>query len=427
MNISLKSLVFSFIQSVDIFNFILKKHHRRVVVIAWHIGMAYGLNEEQMSRLILAASLHDIGAVSVEERDRLINMDVVNPHPHARLGSYILDSFPPFHELSNIVYYHHWPYVDDDKFIPNVGKVPIEAYIIHLADRIDITIDQSKPITIQVDLVKHAIMTRKNSLFHPKVCDAFLEVSYKNRFWMDIDNKSMREVLDEINHPNLELELDLNLLEQFAYTVSKIIDCRSKFTAAHSFGVSETAYIIAKLANKDETTCRKLRVAGLLHDIGKIGIDVSILEKTGKLTTAERTLMETHAYYTSLILSKSDAFSEIADWASHHHENHDGGGYPDNISKKSITEEMDILAYADIFTALTENRPYRDALPLAKILTIINRKYVVKHGQLVANIINENSKEIYTVCANAIRDGLTRYETFYNLAEIYQNNPIVDS
>ncbi len=416
MNISLKSLVFSFIQSVDIFNFILKKHHRRVVVIAWHIGMAYGLNEEQLSHLILAASLHDIGAVSVEERDRLVNMDVVNPHPHARLGSYILDSFPPFHELSNIVYYHHWPYADDDKYIPTVGKVPIESYIIHLADRIDIAINQSKPITIQVDLVKHEIMARKNSLFHPKVCDAFLEVSDKNRFWMDIDNKSMHEVLDEINHPNLELELDLDMLEQFAFTVSKIIDCRSEFTAAHSFGVSETAYKIAKFANKDETTCRKLRVAGLLHDIGKIGIDISILEKTGKLTTAERTHIETHAYYTSIILSKSDAFKEIADWASHHHENHDGGGYPDNISRQSISEEMDILAYADIFTALTENRPYRDALPLDKILTIINEEYVIKHGQSVANIINEYSTEIYNVCVNAVRDGLTRYAIFNDLA-----------
>lgn len=420
MTTSLKNIVFSFIQSIDLFNFILKKHHRRVAVIAGSIGREYGLNDHQMSRLILAASLHDIGAVSIEERDRLIEMDVVNPHPHARLGSYMLDSFVPLHGIANIIFYHHWSYSDDDKYIKSIGKVPIESYIIHLADRIDIAINQGKPISIQVREVTDEIMRRKSSLFHPEVCDAFIKVALKNRFWMDIDNKSMREVLDDVSHPTLEFDFDLNLLEQFAFTVSKIIDCRSKFTAAHSFGVSETAYIIAKLAKKDETTCRKLRIAGLLHDIGKIGIDTALLEKKGALTKLERSQIETHAYYTSIILGSADGFSDIANWASHHHECRTGGGYPDNIGDDLITEEMDILAYADIFTALAEKRPYRDALPISKIMTILNEEYAKKHGLNILNVINKYSNEIHNTCQNAIRDGITRYEIYYDLADRYE-------
>ena len=92
----------------------LKNHHRRVAIISYHIGKAYGLSEERQNNLVIAAVLHDIGALTVSERDELIKMDVENPQPHARLGSYMLDSFAPFHKISRILYYHHWSYNRDD-------------------------------------------------------------------------------------------------------------------------------------------------------------------------------------------------------------------------------------------------------------------------------------------------------------------------
>lgn len=116
----------------------LKNHHRRVAIISYHIGKAYGLSEERLNNLVIAAALHDIGALTVSERDELIKMDVENPQPHARLGSYMLDSFAPFHEISRILYYHHWSYNRDDQWVVTKGKVPVESYILHVADRIDI-------------------------------------------------------------------------------------------------------------------------------------------------------------------------------------------------------------------------------------------------------------------------------------------------
>lgn len=98
----------------------------------------------------------------------------------------------------------------------------------------------------------------------------------------------MSEILEDVNQSELNFELTTDLLEQLAFTILKIIDCRSKFTVAHSFGVSEVAYKIAKLMNYDEDSCRKIRVAGLLHDIGKIGIGIELLNKPGPLTYEER-------------------------------------------------------------------------------------------------------------------------------------------
>lgn len=219
MQSSLRNIVFSFIQSIDLFNFILKNHHRRVAAIAWHIGKEYGLTDGQMNHLILSAALHDIGALSVEERDELVCMDIENPHPHARLGSYMLESFDPFKPLSKILFYHHWPYAYDKNYLSDIGPVPIESYIIHLADRVDIAINQNKPILLQSNQVVSTIMERRGFLFHPAICDAFLKASKSNRFWLDIDNKSMSEILEETSLTELSFEMTMDLLEQLAFTI----------------------------------------------------------------------------------------------------------------------------------------------------------------------------------------------------------------
>ncbi len=416
---TLKDIVYSFIQSIDLFNFLLKNHHRRVAVIAGYIGKVYGLSDEEMSRLVLSAALHDIGALSVEERDQLVHIDIENPHPHAKLGSYMLDSFEPFKELSKVIFYHHWSYMDHDKYIEDIGVVPIESYIIHLADRIDILIDQNRPILDQVDQIVNEILVRKNTLFHPIICDVFSKISLDKNFWLAIDNKSMHDILTEVSHSSLNLDLNLNLLEDFAFTVSKIIDCRSKFTVSHSFGVSAAAYEIAVCSGKDEEICRKLRVAGLLHDIGKLGVDVALIEKNGPLSNEERTHVESHAHFTRVILGETSGFSDIVNWASHHHENHMGVGYPDRYQDGDITEEMDILAYADILTALLEDRPYRGGMSIEKAMRILNEEFKEKHGAKILSVIEKNRESIYGTCKEAIRDGETRYDIYQMLATKY--------
>ena len=364
--------------------------------------------------------MHDIGALTVTERDQLIHMDIDNPHPHARLGSYMLDSFEPFHKISNILFYHHWDYQLDEEWIPEKGKVPIESYILHVADRIDILISPKLPILAQKNEVKDKIVSYKGKLFHPGVVEAFEKEASKDTFWLDIYNLAMDNVLDFSIAKSFEIEMTMDLLEQFAYTISKIIDSRSKFTTAHSFGVSAVAYEIAGYMDYTEQKKRELRVAGLLHDIGKIAVPCEIIEKNGALSSEERTDIQTHVYFTDLILQNIDGLCDIASWASHHHENHDGSGYPESLTEIGITEEMDILSYADIYTALSEDRPYRQGLEMKKIEEILESQFREKHGNRVFQIVISNMPQIDAVCKAAIRDGINRYQIYEELAQKYE-------
>ena len=418
--ITLKDLITSFTKSIDVYNYLLKNHHRRTATAAYHIGREFGLDKEALSNLVIAAALHDIGALTVAERDQLIQMDVKNPFPHSSLGSYMLGSFELFHEVSRIIYYHHWKYENDWAWTPMMGEVPIEAYILHVADRTDILIHPNQPILIQKAAVTEYIRQNSGTIFHPMVVEAFQKVAERDSFWLDIDNLNLEDILDLSIAKQYEITMTIDLLEQFAFTLSKIIDSRSEFTVSHSYGVSQVAYAIAEKMGYPPEKCRKIRIAGLLHDIGKIAIPMEMIEKQGNLTEAERTGMRTHAYFTSLILNHAAGLEEIVDWAAGHHENHDGSGYPKNLTADKITEEMDIIAYADIYTALSENRPYRNGLNQEKLLKILQDEFITKHGEKVYNEIRDHQAYVDSVCKQAVQEGIDQFRTYQDDSEEYK-------
>jgi HD-GYP domain-containing protein (c-di-GMP phosphodiesterase class II) len=117
---------------------------------------------------------------------------------------------------------------------------------------------------------------------------------------------------------------------------------------------------------------RWLKRAALLHDIGKLGVSNSILDKPGKLNDAEWEAMKLHAAYTERILSRIAAFGDLAHIAAAHHERLDGKGYPRGLSGGQIALETRIITTADIFDALTADRPYRPAMPVSKAFAIMS-------------------------------------------------------
>lgn len=417
MNVTLKELITSFTKSIDLYNYLLKNHHRRTAIAAYHIGVQLGLPVERLSDLVIAASLHDIGALTVSERDDLIHMDVENPFPHSSLGSYMLASFSPFAQVSKIVFYHHWHYDQDCNYLPELGPVPLESYILHVADRTDILVQPDCSILAQKQKIIAKIESYCGTLFHPEVVAAFSEQAQKDSFWLDFDNWDMETVLGLGIAPQYEISMTLDLLEEFALTLSKIIDSRSKFAISHSFGVSQVAYALAQKMGYSEEKCRKIRVAGLLHDMGKIAVATEIIEKKGKLTETERADIRTHAYFTDLILGHIEALGEMVEWASGHHENHDGSGYPMNLRDGNISQEMDIVSYADIYTALSEDRPYRKGLSPGQIVKILEDEYLGKHGQPVFEIILNNLEEIDAICRASVQEGISRFEVYQKMAE----------
>jgi HD-GYP domain-containing protein (c-di-GMP phosphodiesterase class II) len=152
-----------------------------------------------------------------------------------------------------------------------------------------------------------------------------------------------------------------------------MIDFRSRFTSTHSSGVAASATILAKLFGLTEMEIGLMEIAGNLHDIGKMAIPNQILEKPGKLTREEFAVIRQHTYLTYTILNSIGGIQQIVEWAAFHHEKLDGSGYPFHVDAQKIGIGSRIMAVADIFTALAENRPYREAMDTDGVMGIIRK------------------------------------------------------
>lgn len=146
-------------------------------------------------------------------------------------------------------------------------------------------------------------------------------------------------------------------------SISSALDAKDTYTHGHSHRVTLFALILAKELNLEESFIEEIETAGLLHDIGKIGVPESILCKAGKLSDEEYRIIQEHASKTKKILAAIPGLSNVALWASSHHERWDGRGYPNGLTCKDIPFPARILAVADTYDAMTSNRSYRKGLP----------------------------------------------------------------
>lgn len=143
---------------------------------------------------------------------------------------------------------------------------------------------------------------------------------------------------------------------------SVAIDAKSSWTRGHSENISKYAAAIARAMELDEGFIKKVELAGLLHDIGKLGTSAEVLDKPGKLTPEERKLIEQHSAKGKEILAPVKWFKDILPCIRHHHERWDGKGYPDKIKGEKIPLCARILLAADAYDAMVSDRPYRKAL-----------------------------------------------------------------
>ena len=172
--------------------------------------------------------------------------------------------------------------------------------------------------------------------------------------------QEQKRLAGDLRTANRKLE-SANL--SFATALVATLDARDEYTAGHSAAVAIFARDIAAQMGLRAEDRQLIHVAGLVHDIGKIGLPSGLLEKSGPLTLDERRQMETHSEIGERILANVDDYSEIASIVRHHHERVDGRGYPDGLEGDEIPLLSRIIAVADAYNAMTSDRPYRDAMP----------------------------------------------------------------
>jgi putative nucleotidyltransferase with HDIG domain len=172
--------------------------------------------------------------------------------------------------------------------------------------------------------------------------------------------QGQRQLASQLVEVNSELEgANLSLATALVTT----LDARDRYTAGHSAAVAIYARDIARRMGLSEEESGKAHLAGLVHDIGKIGLPAGLLEKDGALNLVEHREMQKHSEIGERILAKVTTYEEIASIVRHHHERVDGGGYPDGLSDEEIPLLSRIIAVADAYNAMTSDRPYRDPMP----------------------------------------------------------------
>jgi HD-GYP domain-containing protein (c-di-GMP phosphodiesterase class II) len=212
---------------------------------------------------------------------------------------------------------------------------------------------------------------RSGTWFDPSLVRAFDKVAGDESFWQVLASPGIDQAVRALEPPHDEIVLDDDYLDDIAAAFGQVVDSKSPYTSGHSTRVALYTDLIAESMGLSPERRRWLKRGALLHDVGKLGVSNSILDKAGKLDEDEWVVMRKHSLYTENILGRIDAFAELAKVAGAHHERLDGGGYPRGLSGDQISLETRIITTADIFDAITAERPYRGAVPIPKTLSIM--------------------------------------------------------
>ncbi len=407
--VSMFDLIMCMSGAMDMINPSVVDHHKRVAYIAFSIGKEMALSLEEQNNLVLAGLLHDSGALYLKERLATLEFEQENPYIHAERGYLLLRKFQPFHKIANLVRYHHTSWIDA---MACHRDIPMESHILNLADRISVLIDNKEKNILWSNKKILEKINDFSELFNPDLLDIFKSLSDKESFWLDASSPSIGFILSRRTKlPSVELNLKelINLGKLFC----QIIDFRSHFTATHTSGVAAGAESLARLSGFSERECHLMRLAGYLHDLGKLAVPAEILEKPGKLTEEEFGIIRSHTYYTYITLEHISEFDIINNWASFHHERLDGRGYPFHLNKQDLSIGSRIMSVADVFTALTEDRPYRTGMDSEKtmrtIRTMAKNSALDKH---IVEVLEDNFDEINNCRAEAQELARKEYKEF---------------
>lgn len=244
--------------------------------------------------------------------------------------------------------------------------IPLYARIALLAQVIDVFHTAGGP-----QAALDEIRRRAGRWFDPALVKAFERVAEADAFWHTLASPAIDAAVLALEPAAHVVALDDEYLDDIAAAFGQVVDSKSPYTSGHSVRVALYTDRIAETLGLTAERRRWLKRGALLHDVGKLGVSNSVLDKPGKLDDDEWEAVKAHAMYTETILSRIDAFAELARVSAAHHERLDGRGYPRGVGAADICIETRIITTADIFDAITAERPYRGAIPIPKTLEIM--------------------------------------------------------
>lgn len=415
--VNLGDLLFSLSNLIDLASPEISKHQINTSYISLEICKILRIPKDLTKNIFIASLFHDIGAITVEEKILLQRFEEKNVQVHALKGELLLKRFSIFKDVAKIVKYHHRRWIDWDE--PVETPYVLGSQIILLSDFIERKINRKDYLNIlgQTERIRKSLKTLSGKELNKSIIDSFLELSEKEAFWLNIRNPGLNIILYN-ESPIKKEEIDYDKFEEISKLFRDVIDFKSRFTATHSAGVSKAVEIISQLFGFSTRETQEIRIAANMHDLGKLVIPNYILEKNDILTKSERDIIRSHTYYTYHTVNAIKGQNQIAKWASFHHEKLDGTGYPFHYNADDISLGSRIMAVADIFTALAEDRPYRKGMDEKSIKNILLE--YSNNGTLDKRVVKtaiENYGDIYGEMSKKQADVLNFYKNRFKTSE----------
>ncbi len=338
----------------------LMDHGERVAFLACTLCME-GELQLDIKNLFLLSVFHDVGVYKTEEIDRMVEFETSEIWNHSIYGYLFLKHMTPLKDYAQAILYHHAPWQAMEE---SGVRYRDYAALIHLADRMDIAFAYGKDSPEQSSLLNGS-----EGLFRSDYTALAKRCMQEGRLLESLSDGSYRQKNRDLCSRFLsDTRETLEFLKMIVYS----IDFRSEYTVTHTVNTVSIALCIARHFQLEQEIIEKIFLGSLLHDVGKIAIPVSILENPGRLSPEQMDIMRTHVAETRALI-EGIVPQEICEIAVRHHEKLDGSGYPLGLNASQLTQSQRIVAVADIVSALSSRRSYKEPYPKEKTLQILNK------------------------------------------------------
>jgi putative nucleotidyltransferase with HDIG domain len=346
-------------------DFVLKRAHRLIDWTSGHDLLHYAFTHSRVGEGLVARAWNTM-LIGLSEKDNWRELSATRSARGAELASMLglgeetADGIRALDE--------HW----DGAGLPegrHGNQIPLLARIAGLAQSVE-----SFASAFGVDAAYEMVRQRRRTWFDPALVNALHSFERDHPFWTKSFAADRLAQVSLLEPPDHVLPADETRLDSVAEVFARVIDGKSAYTVRHSENVAAIAVAIAGELGASSEELVTLRRAGLLHDIGKVGISNLILDKPGDLTDAEIAEMRKHTGYTLQILGSVRRFAPFAALAAAHHERLDGSGYHQGLTADALPLAARILAVADVAEALSAHRPYRNAMSRDEQLIIMRKQ-----------------------------------------------------
>ena len=366
-------------------------HAQRVCYIATALADALALDVAQRTGVFFAGLLHDAGVTPAgAELCRIAGVDessIFGPSPlrprdedraelvfadrsavqeaverHTSLGADVVRSLELPEEAAVAVESHH-EHWDGSGYPEQLSgeEIPIEGRILAVADVAEVLIAEQFSSLVARRHFHSSITQFNGTQLDARIVAILLDLTKSDEFWLGLYSEDLPATLMSFRAIGDTRKSRKRVL-RFAEVFADLSDAKGEHTAGHSRRTAMQAERLAEVVGFDAGHIEMLRIGALLHNVGLLGVPARVMSKPDILSVTEMQLMRQHPVNSEMILENLPGFEEVSVWIARHHERPDGKGYPEMLAGDDIPTESRILAIADVYDALTSDRPHRGAL-----------------------------------------------------------------